>query len=90
MVLGVAAAHFLAHLDITAGPESGEIPGELDGTARRTEKLHEEGNPAMGDARGLASPQHLLQGHGEDGDGAGQVIDGSAGAGGGEEAGRGF
>ena len=90
MVLGITAAHLLAHLGVAAGPEAGQVTGELDGAARRAEQLHQERHLASGNARGLPGAQHLLQGHGEEGDVAGQIIDGAPGAGGGDQVGGGL
>src|SRR5262245_52445998 len=51
IVLGIAAAHVLAHVGVRAAPEAGKIARHLHGALRRGEKFEGDGHAAAADAR---------------------------------------
>jgi len=61
MVLGVAAAHILAYLDIAAAPETGQIAGDLHRALGRRQQLERHRYCAVADARGFYKAEDFLQ-----------------------------
>src|ERR1700733_722331 len=63
MVLGVAAAHVLAHFAIAAAPETGQIARDLYRALGRRQQLERHRYRTVGDARGFHKPEDFLQPH---------------------------
>ncbi len=63
----IASSEFFAHFEIGIGPETSEVLGELYGFETRREEFHENGLPAVVDARRVLHTETFLQTHPEDG-----------------------